>query len=300
MSCTAPTSHSRTGPTQRLPNATLKIAIDRTTGTAERKRAAAIADFPEFAAARDRGRRIKDHVIAHLDHYLREFERNATRLRRQGPLGRDRRGGLPDRHRHLQGGRGAKRVTRSKSMLGEEIGLPHALARGRHRARRDRSRRAHHPARRRAAVAHRLAGDAQHPRAGRGAVQGRASSAARQPRPCRTMVAERPARAARRSSSPPMSGISGANFLDRRHRRDLHRHQRGQCRADHHPAARAHRAPPASRSWCRRPAHAFALLRLLVRSATGGELTQYTDLPLRPEAARRRRRAGGDPHRPGR
>ena len=61
-----------------LTNAVLKIAIDRTTGNAERKRAVAVAAFPEFQAARARGRAIKDHVIAHLDHYLEMFERNAT------------------------------------------------------------------------------------------------------------------------------------------------------------------------------------------------------------------------------
>ncbi|PZP24781.1 MAG: (Fe-S)-binding protein, partial [Kocuria rhizophila] len=61
-----------------LKNAVLKIAIDRTTGNAERKRAVAVAAFPEFQAARARGRAIKDHVIAHLDHYLEMFERNAT------------------------------------------------------------------------------------------------------------------------------------------------------------------------------------------------------------------------------
>ena len=61
-----------------LADRTLKIAIDRTTGTAERKRAEAVAEFPEFDAARQRGRRIKDHVIANLDHYLETFERNAV------------------------------------------------------------------------------------------------------------------------------------------------------------------------------------------------------------------------------
>ena len=61
-----------------LADATLKVAIDRTTGTAEKKRVAALAVFPEFDAARARGRAIKDHVIANLDHYLETFERNAT------------------------------------------------------------------------------------------------------------------------------------------------------------------------------------------------------------------------------
>ena len=60
-----------------LADRSLKVAIERTTGTAERKRAVAVAAFAEFEAARARGRAIKDHVIAHLDHYLEQFERNA-------------------------------------------------------------------------------------------------------------------------------------------------------------------------------------------------------------------------------
>jgi len=43
-----------------LADRTLKVAIDRTTGTAERKRAEAVAAFPEFDTARERGRRIKE------------------------------------------------------------------------------------------------------------------------------------------------------------------------------------------------------------------------------------------------
>ena len=62
---------------EALADPTPKIAIDRTTGTAERKRAVAMTQFPQFEAARERGKRIKDHVIANLDHYLLEFERNA-------------------------------------------------------------------------------------------------------------------------------------------------------------------------------------------------------------------------------
>ena len=40
---------------EALANPTLKIAIDRTTGTAERKRAVAMTQFPQFDAARERG-----------------------------------------------------------------------------------------------------------------------------------------------------------------------------------------------------------------------------------------------------
>ncbi|SFK61772.1 lactate utilization protein B [Methylocapsa palsarum] len=104
----------------------LKTAIDRTTRTARQKREAAVAGWPGFSRARDLGARIKDHVIENLDHYLIEFERNA---RASGAIV------------HYASSAGdacqivvricrdakARTVTRSKSMLGEEIGLPHAL-----------------------------------------------------------------------------------------------------------------------------------------------------------------------------
>ena len=61
-----------------LGDANLKVAIDRTTVTAEAKRTAALADYPQFAAARRRGTAIKEHVVANLGHYLEQFERNAT------------------------------------------------------------------------------------------------------------------------------------------------------------------------------------------------------------------------------
>ena len=109
-----------------LADPTLKVAIGRTTGTAERKRAVAISEFPQYDAARERGKRIKDHVIANLDHYLLEFERNAIKSGAQVHWAStaDEASQIVVR---LCREVGAKRVTRVKSMLGEEIGLPHAL-----------------------------------------------------------------------------------------------------------------------------------------------------------------------------
>ena len=79
------------------------------------------------AAARERGKAIKDHVIAHLDHYLEMFERNATAAGATVHWASD------DAEARAIITRicleaDAKLVTRAKSMLGEEIGLPHALA----------------------------------------------------------------------------------------------------------------------------------------------------------------------------
>ena len=110
-----------------LADRTLKIAIDRTTDTAMRKRAEAVADFPEFDAARQRGRRIKDHVIANLDHYLETFERNAVAAgsRVHWAATADEACRIVIK---ICRAAGARRATRVKSMLGEEIGLPVALA----------------------------------------------------------------------------------------------------------------------------------------------------------------------------
>jgi L-lactate dehydrogenase complex protein LldF len=109
-----------------LADPNLKIAIDRTTRTARQKREAAVADWPGFATARDLGRRIKDHVIANLDHYLREFERNA---RASGAIVHYAATADDACQIVLRICRdaGAQTITRAKSMLGEEIGLPHAL-----------------------------------------------------------------------------------------------------------------------------------------------------------------------------
>jgi len=61
-----------------LSNKTLKIAVERTAGTAESKRATALGDFDEYEQTRTRGRQIKDHVLDNLSYYLKTFEKNAT------------------------------------------------------------------------------------------------------------------------------------------------------------------------------------------------------------------------------
>ena len=105
----------------------LKIALERTTGNARRKRAVAVAAWPDFAGARAAAAAIKDHAIDHMAFYLELFERNALASGAQVHWARD-----SDEACALVANickaAGAKTVTRSKSMLGEEIGLPHALA----------------------------------------------------------------------------------------------------------------------------------------------------------------------------
>lgn len=104
----------------------LKATIRRTTDKAEQKRAAVIATFPNFNNARSQGQKIKDHVIKHLSHYLGEFEKNAiangaiVHWANTGEQATKIVLDICEQHK-------AKKITRSKSMLGEEIGLSHGL-----------------------------------------------------------------------------------------------------------------------------------------------------------------------------
>ncbi len=86
------------------------------------KRAAAAARLPEFEDLRDYGRDLKDHVLANLDWYLEEFERQVTA-----------KGGHVHWCRDAEEARavvleicranGAKTVTKGKSMIAEEMAL---------------------------------------------------------------------------------------------------------------------------------------------------------------------------------
>lgn len=109
-----------------LAQSDLKKIIRRTTDKAESKRSEAVANFPEFENARTQGQKVKDHTIKYMDHYLAEFEKNALA---QGTIVHWASTGeeaskivLAICRQHK-----AKKVTRSKSMLGEEIGLTHAF-----------------------------------------------------------------------------------------------------------------------------------------------------------------------------
>jgi len=91
------------------------------------KRAKARAALPEFDALRDQARDIKDHVLAHLDLYLERYEAKVVET-----------GGFVHWAETAEEARaailaicsraGAKIVTKGKSMISEEIDLNHALA----------------------------------------------------------------------------------------------------------------------------------------------------------------------------
>lgn len=90
------------------------------------KRAASVARYPDFETLRERGRRIKDHTLAHLDVYLERF---AAAVEARGghvhwaPDAAAARSILLDICRRA----GARTVIKGKTMVGEEIGVNAAL-----------------------------------------------------------------------------------------------------------------------------------------------------------------------------
>ena len=90
------------------------------------KRAAAAARLPEFDDLRDAAKAIKDHSLEHLDVYLEIFEQ---RVLEQGGKVHWARDAAEARAIILRlcKGAGGRSVTKSKSMISEEIGLNEAL-----------------------------------------------------------------------------------------------------------------------------------------------------------------------------
>jgi L-lactate dehydrogenase complex protein LldF len=264
-----------------LADPNLKIAIDRTTGTARTKRAAAVAAWPDFAAARDLGRDIKDHVIAHLDHYLLQFERNAIASGAQvhwARTGQEACEIVIDICRKA----GARSVTRAKSMLGEEIGLPHALAEaGIERVETDL---AEHIIQ--------LAGEPPShiiwPALHKTREQVKALFAARHHDPGAMETVEAMVASARRELRARFMaadvGISGANFLVADTGAVCTVTNEGNAELTTTPP-RVHIVTAGIEKLVPSTTEAMALLRLLVRSATGADLTQYTTFHCGPKRA---------------
>jgi len=90
------------------------------------RRAAAAARLPEFEALRDSARAIKDHTLAHLDLYLEAYERKVVEAGGHVHYAQDATEALKI-ILDLCRARGAKSVTKGKSMISEEIGLNEAL-----------------------------------------------------------------------------------------------------------------------------------------------------------------------------
>ncbi|HQT63534.1 MAG: iron-sulfur cluster-binding protein [Acidocella sp. 20-57-95] len=262
-----------------LADATLKIAIDRTTNTARTKRAAAIGAWPEFAEARELGRDIKDHVIANLEYYLTQFEANAIKTGAKVHWART----GQEACEIVVGickAANAKSVTRSKSMLGEEIGLPHALeAAGIERVETDL---AEHIIQ--------LAGEKPShiiwPALHKTREQVGELFRANHTDPGALASVEQMVNSARRNLREKFMaadvGISGANFLIA--------DTGGICTVTNEGNAELTTTPPrvhivtvGIEKLVPSMTEAMTMLRLLVRSATGAELTQYTTFHTGPK-----------------
>ena len=262
-----------------LSNPNLKVAIERTAGTAERRRSTAIADFSEFAATRERGRRIKDHVIANLDYYLKEFERNALASGAKVYWAR-----TSDEACRIVidicKRAGAKRVTRSKSMLGEEIGLPTALLEaGIERVETDL---AEHIIQLAGETPSHIVWPAMHKTREDVAALFKAKH---NPPPESGDVADLVRSARRQLREKFLSsdvGISGANFLIADTGAVCTVTNEGNAELTTTPP-RTHIVTAGIEKLVPSIDHAFVLLRLLVRSATGGDFTQYTTFHCGPK-----------------
>ena len=218
----------------------------------------------------------QDHVIEHFDHYLLEFERNAIASGAEvhwASSADEASRIVVDLCRNAQ----AKRVTRVKSMLGGDRPPPHAGC-GRHRAHRNRSGRAHrgseaigrHTSSGRRCIARReqVSGDVQRSRTASCTVM----------ETIEAMVGAR--RELRDKFLSADVSISGANFLIA--------DTGATCTVTNEGNAELTTSPPRVRivtagiELVPSLPHAFAL-RLLVRSATGADVTQYTTFHCGPK-----------------
>ena len=100
----------------------LQRALGKLQSDFRRDRAAMLSRLPEFDALRDQARMIKDHALDHLDYYLEQFEERITA-----------RGGVVHWCEDAAAARetilrlcqeaGGSRIVKGKSMVSEEIGL---------------------------------------------------------------------------------------------------------------------------------------------------------------------------------
>jgi len=264
-----------------LANKTLKIAVDRTAGTAEIKRAAAVGEFSEYAQTRSRGRRIKDHVLDNLNYYLQRFEQNATASGATVHWARDADEAcriVIDICKQVD----AQRVTRAKSMLGEEIGLPHAMsAAGIERIETDL---AEHIVQLAGETPSHIVWPAMHKTREEVATLFQDKH---QQAPEDDDIATLVASARRELRAGFLSadvGISGANFLVADTGATCTVTNEGNAELSTTPP-RVHIVTAGIEKLVPSMDHAFVLLRLLVRSATGGDITQYTTFHCGPRRA---------------
>ena len=122
-----PTSHAfAANAAEALADADLQKALAKAGIGFVDKRRQAIAALPEFDALRRQGRAIKDHTLANLDHYLLRFEQQVQASGGQVHWATTPAEACALVVRLCREAR-ARRVTKGKSMVGEEIGINEAL-----------------------------------------------------------------------------------------------------------------------------------------------------------------------------
>src|ERR1700731_247237 len=95
---------------------------DRFLWATMQRRDAQAAAIPEWEQLRELASKIKEHTLTHLDQYLEEFERNATKRGAQDHWARDAAEHNEIVHSILQA-HGVQELIKSKSMLQEECGM---------------------------------------------------------------------------------------------------------------------------------------------------------------------------------
>ncbi|MFC6882045.1 MULTISPECIES: lactate utilization protein B [Actinomadura] len=105
----------------------LRANLGRATATIRAKRAGAVAELDDWAALRESGKQIKDHVLANLGHYLRLLERRVTEAGGTVHWARDAAEANAVVTRLVRA-TGEREVVKVKSMATQETGLNEALA----------------------------------------------------------------------------------------------------------------------------------------------------------------------------
>jgi L-lactate dehydrogenase complex protein LldF len=264
-----------------LADRNLKIAVERTAGTAEAKRAVAVEAFPDFEAARDRAAAIKDHVVANLGVYLERFEANAIAAGAKVHWAR-----TADEACEIVIGickaAGAKSVARSKSMLGEEIGLPHAL--GEAGIARIETDLAEHIIQLADERPSHIIWPAMHKTREQVSVLFKAKHRTPHQEETIAAMAESARRHLREGMLAADVGISGANFLIADSGAVCTVTNEGNAELSLVPP-RVHIVTAGIEKIVPSMGHAVHLLRMLARSATGAALTQYTTFYTGPKRA---------------
>ncbi|WP_030776313.1 LutB/LldF family L-lactate oxidation iron-sulfur protein [Streptomyces sp. NRRL S-920] len=108
-------------------NTTLRANLRHATHTIRDKRAKAVAELADWAELREAGKRVKDHTLRRLDHYLVRLEESVVRAGGTVHWAAD----AEEANRVVAGlvkATGETEVVKVKSMATQEIGLNEALA----------------------------------------------------------------------------------------------------------------------------------------------------------------------------